>query len=262
MSCKRNKRIIFILIAFLSFPVFSNEFYNSLVDDLMNACQYGYKGTNLETGEINFSNYIGDAGYIISHSETSFYIQSYKGFFKVQNDKNEVYYTRNGEFVKRGEDYYLAYANYKLSTTIEDCDDDSGNKKTLIYHPTNNCKIIRNGYLFIFSEVECFEEEIIPNRLELPNIDSIKILLKMKSILSENSEQYQIQLDIINYMLTVLISDKMHEYHIARSYMQFDVEKYKLETNQISLDELRFIYSTNWGRTFREYIKLLYVDVN
>lgn len=122
--------------------------------------------------------------------------------------------------------------------------------------------LVNMGYLFIFSEVECFEEEIIPNRLELPNIDSIKILLKMKSILSENSEQYQIQLDIINYMLTVLISDKMHEYHISRSYMQFDVEKYKLETNQISLDELRFIYSTNWVRTFREYIKLLYVDVN
>lgn len=259
MGCRRNRGIISIFIFILSFPIFSNEFYNSLVDDLLNACSYGYKGINLETGEIDFSNYTGEEGYIISHSETSFYIQSFKGFFKVQNDKNEIFYTRNGEFVKRGDDYYLAYVNYKLSTKIEECEENPGNKKTLIFHPTEKSKIIKKGNFFIFSDVEYHEEEIISNRLELPNIDSIKILLKMKSILIESSKQYQVQLDIINRMLDVLIDDKMHEYYIMRNCLQFDYEKYKLSNNQTNLEELRFIYSTNWARTFKEYIELLYI---
>ncbi len=259
MGCRKSRGIIFVFICIISFPVFSNDFYNSLVDDLKNACSYGYKGINLETGEIDFSNCTGDEGYIISHSETSFYIQSYKGFFRVQNDKNDFFYTRNGEFIKRGDDYYLAYANYKLSTRIKDCENNSSNKRTLIFHPTEKSKIIRNGNLFVFSDVECREEEIISNRLELPNIDSIKILLKMKSILNESSEKYQTQLEIINRMLDVLIDDKMHEYYTSRNYLQFDLEKYKLSNNQTNLDELRFLYSTNWARTFKEYIELLYI---
>lgn len=261
MACRRSYGIIFLLFFLFVFPVFSNEFYNSLVDDLKNACSYGYKGTNLETGEIDFSNYTGEEGYIISHNDSSFYIQSYKGFFKVQNDKNEFFYTRNGEFIKRGDDYYLAYANYKLSTKIEDCKEYPEYKRTLIFHPTEKSKITRNGYLFIFSDVESCEEEIVSNRLELPNIDSIKILLKMKSILIESPEQYQLQLEIINRMLDVLIDDKMHEYYIIRSCLQFDSEKKLLTEYKTNLDQIRFIYSTNWARTFKKYIDLLYIKM-
>ena len=107
--------------------------------------------------------------------------------------------------------------------------------------------------------MECREEEIISNRLELPNTDSIKILLKMKSILNESSGKYQTKLEIINRMLDVLIDDKMHEYYLSRNYLQFDLEKYKLSNNQTNLDELRFLYSTNWARTFKKYIELLYI---
>lgn len=230
-----------------------------MVDDLLNACVYGYKGIDLETGNINFSNVTGPNGYILVANDTSFYIQSYKGFFKVLNDAKEEFYTRNGEFIKRGNDYYLAYSNYKLATEIF-TDNQTKEIRTLIYHPTASSKIIRNGYLLRFSEVESFEEEIKPNMLELPNIDAIQILLKMKEILRENQDIYSTQLEIINRMLDNLISDKMHEYYLRRSFTQFDIEKYQLSNNQTTLDQLEFLYLTNWVRTFSKYIKLLYID--
>ena len=254
-----NKRKIIICLYFvvLCFSVNANDFYNSLVDDLLNACCYGYKGIDLTTGEIDFSNNVKD-GYVESSSDTSFYIQSYKGFFKVENKKGEILYTRNGEFVKRGNDYYLAHANYYLTTEIFECDDNSGNKRTQIFHPTESSTITRKGYLFIISEVETREEVIIPNRLELPNIKPIMILLNMKQILKESPEENFMRIEIVNRMLYVLIEDKMHEYYIRRNYSQFDMEKYQLLNNMTNLDQLNFIYSTNWSRTFSEYIEMLY----
>lgn len=259
---RERKRIVLICIIWLiSSSVYaqSNGYYNSLVNDLLNACSYGYKGTDLDTGEIDFSNYSGDRGYIITSSDTNYYIQSSKGFFQVRNNDNEVFYTRNGEFVKRGDSYYLVYGNYKLNTQIIDYPNDSGKRTTMIFHPSDSSSIIRKGALFIFSEVECYEEEIIPNRLELPNINPIRILLKMKSFLIESHKNYIEQLEIINRMLDVLIEDKMHEYYLQRNYSQFDLEKYQLNNQQTSLDQLRFVYSTNWARTFKEYIEMLYM---
>lgn len=258
--CRRRLiALIICIFCLITSQVHSNEFYNSLVDDLLNICTYGYKGINLETGEINFINYTGPEGYILVSNDTSFYIQSYKGFFKVLNDNNEVFYTRNGEFIKRGNDYYLAYEDYKLATEIIK-NDQTDVVTTIIYHPKASSQIKRNGCLFLFTEVECFEEEIIPNRLEIPNVDAIQILLKMQLILKDDSERYSIKLEIINRMLDNLISDKMHEYYIRRSFTQFDLEKYQLSNNQISLDQLNFLYSTNWVRTFSKYIKMLYID--
>ena len=112
----------------------------------------------------------------------------------------------------------------------------------------------------VYSFVDCYEEEIIPNRLELPNTDPIRILLKMKAVLKDFQGDYNVQLDIINCMLNTLIEDKMHEYYIQRSFSQFDLEKYQLSNNITSLDQLRFIYSTNWVRTFSDYIQMLYIE--
>lgn len=258
---KRIKICFLCLFCFLIFPIHSdpNEFYNSLIDDLLYSCSYGYKGTNLETGEVDFTNYDGESGYIVTNLDSNFYIPSYKGFFKVINDNNEIYYTRNGDFIKRGNDYYLSSGNYKLETIVEECEEFLSNKKTLIYHPTESSSIVRDGFLFRFSEVEAFEEQIIPNRLEVPNIDCIKILLKFKTFLNQSPEQFPTQIEIVNRMLDILIADKMHEYYIERSFLQFDVERYELENNLITLDQIRFIYSTNWARTFRDYIKMLYI---
>jgi flagellar hook protein FlgE len=259
---RRTVIIVFSLIYFFAAYVYanSNDFYNSLVEDLENSCSYGYKGINLETGKIDFTNYTGPDGYIVTASDTDFYIQSNMGFFKVKNNTGEVFYTRNGEFVKRGNEYYLVSGNYKLETAVESCSGDSNNKRTLIFHPTEDSKIVRHGFLFTFTEVKSVEEEIIPNRLELPNTDSIMILLKMKSFLSGELTKYSTQLEIVDRMLDVLISDKMHEYYIRRSYCQFDLEKYRLVNEQTNLEQLQFIYCTNWARTFRKYIKKLYLN--
>ncbi|MCQ2588627.1 MAG: hypothetical protein MJ174_10965 [Treponema sp.] len=255
--CRRKARIAFLVITiFFQFCLNANSFYNSLVEDLLNAVSYGYKGINLETGNIDFCNLQGKEGYITVSSETSFYIPSNKGFFMVENSEGKIFYTRNGEFVKRGDDYFLVRNNYKLKTQIIDFEN---GKKTLIYHPTSSCKIIRDGFLFSFSEVESYEEEIITNRLEIPNIDPIEILLKMKSILNKNPKKYVEQMTLVDKMLDVLINDKMHSYYIERSYLQFDIEKYQLQNNTTTYDHLRFLYSTNWARTFSKYIKLLYI---
>lgn len=61
--------IIFLLLTCISLCVYSNEFYNSLVDDLLNACSYGYKGIDLDSGDINFNNIADDSGYIYTYSE-------------------------------------------------------------------------------------------------------------------------------------------------------------------------------------------------
>ncbi|MCR5218999.1 colicin E5-related ribonuclease [Treponema sp.] len=66
---------------------------------------------------MDFSSGSGYISKIFSTRETSFYIPFEKGFFMVQNDK-ETLFTRNGEFVKRGDDYYLAYTNFKLATKV------------------------------------------------------------------------------------------------------------------------------------------------
>ena len=86
------------------------------------------------------------------------------------------------------------------------------------------------------------------------------ILLKMKSFLSGELTKYSTQLEIVDRMLDVLISDKMHEYYIRRSYCQFDLEKYRLVNEQTNLEQLQFIYCTNWARSFRKYIKKLYIN--
>ena len=258
---KRIKKIFFyVFFVFIGFNIYSNSFYNSLVEDLLNCCSYGYKGINLESGEIDFSNNVNTNSFIISNNNSSFYIPSMNGFFKVKTSDDKIFYTRNGDFIKRGEDYYLSFGDYKLATIIKDYDKESEAKKTLIYHPKDNSSIIRNGCLFFFSDVDCYEEEIIPNRLELPNTDPIRILLKMKAVLKDFQGDYNVQLDIINCMLNTLIEDKMHEYYIQRSFSQFDLEKYQLLNNTTSLDQLRFIYSTNWVRTFSDYIQMLYIE--
>ena len=259
--CRRTRVIFSVFLFVLTSFTYANQkdLYNLLVEDLLNACSFGYKGTCLETCEVNFSNYSGIDGYVTTAIESNFYIQSEKGFFKVTNNKNEVFFTRNGEFIKRGDEYFLAYGNYKLETKIEECSNNSRNKKTLIFHPTESSEVKRNGYLFSFSDVESFEEEIIPNRLELPNIDPIRILLKMKLILNKSSEEYLIQLELVNRMLDVLVDDKMHQYYIQRNYSQFDLEKYQLVNGQVTLDYLNFIYSTNWARTFKHYIEMLFI---
>lgn len=260
--CRRKIEVFICMLLFTASAVYatSKDLYNLLVDDLLNSCFYGYKGTNLETGEIEFGSYLNTESYIMTGSENNFYIQSEKGFFKVKSNRNEILYTRNGDFIKRGNDYYLSYGDYKLETEIKDCSNNPDNKVTLIFHPGKSSKVIRKGCFYYFSEVDSFEEEIICNRLELPNIDPIKILLRMKTILNQFSEDYSIQLEIIDRMLDVLVEDKMHEYYIRRSYSQFDLEKYELINNQITLDQLKFIYSTNWARSFRCYIEMLRIQ--
>lgn len=254
-----HKRKIILLTIFMSFSclLFGNEFYNSLVDDLLNSSSYGYKGMNLETRQINFSNSKGADGFIITKSETAFYIKSEKGFFMVENNNHEILYTRDGDFVKRGDEYYLARDNYLVKKKIENLD---GVKKTLIFHPSENSSVERIGRFFKFSDGELINEEIIPNRLEMPNTDPIKILIKMKEILRTKEKKYRIQLEIINQMLNVLISDKMHAYYIEQSYLNFDIEKYQIQNQLVWMDELQFKYSTSWSRTFSEYIKLLYIE--
>lgn len=261
--CRRRAGIIaltFICFFTISVHAKSKSFYNSLVEDLENACSYGYKGIDLETGKIDFTNYTGEEGYILTSCDSNFYIQSYMGFFKVKNNKGEIFYTRNGEFERRGNNYYLVSGNYKLETDIKDSAKNSLNKVTLIFHPTDKCKIERQGFLFTFSDVVSFEEEIIPNRLELANIDSILILLKMKFFLSDEAKNYSSQIEIIDRMIDVLVSDKMHEYYFMRNILQFDLEKYQLKNEQTNFDQLRFIYFTNWARSFRKYIRMLYIE--
>ena len=257
--CRRKILLMSLsVLIFNNLSFFANDFYNSLVDDLLNAGSYGYKGMNLETHEIDFSNKKGEEGYILSPNDTSFYIESEKGFFKVISSTGEYFYTRNGEFLKRGDDYYLAYANYKLATTISDCDN-PGIKKTQIFYPTDRSTIKRYGYLFSFSEVVFKEEEIISGRLELPNIDSLKILFTMKKILNKSPEKYNVQLDIIDKMILILMYDKMHQIVNDRKILELGNVKKQMQDNPLSIYQIRFKYSTSWAQSFSEYIKMLYI---
>lgn len=256
-NCRR-KGIIVLLLVCISFHVHAQEFYNSLVDDLLNACSYGYKGVDLDTGEINFANISNDSGYVYTLNENAFYIPSYKGFFMVENSNGEIFYTRNGDFFKKEGEYYLTTSNYKLVSKIE-INTQNSEIKTQIYHPTTTSSIARDGCFFKFSEVEVYDEIIIPNKLELPNVDPINILIKIKLLLREDSNRHLEKIEIVNRMLDVLIDDAMHSYYIRRSFSQFDLEKYQLKNSLISSDQLSFIYSTNWVRTFRKYIKQLYI---
>lgn len=249
--------VVSCLCFFLTSFSYANDFYNSLVDDLLNCSLFGYKGIDLTSGQIDLSNLPGEKGFITCSSDDSFYIPSEKGFFRVVNDDNEIFYTRSGDFIKRNGKYYLRYGNYKLTTEIEY---ENGRYFTKIYHPKQFCQIARTGNMFSFSEVEEIEEEIIPNRLEIPNTDAIQILLTMKSLLCQTDGEYQVQLEIINRMLDVLISDKMHEYLIRQELIQIESEKYRLVNDLETVDELYFAYSTNWCRTFSDYIKMLYIE--
>ena len=79
---RRARIVVSVLFFFLTTFLYANtkDLYNSLVEDLLNACSYGYKGTCLETGEVDFANYTGENGYIITTNESNFYIQSEKVF--------------------------------------------------------------------------------------------------------------------------------------------------------------------------------------
>ena len=258
MGNYRRAGIIFLLLTCISFRVYSNEFYNSLVEDLLNAYSYGYKGIDLDSGAINFNNIDDYSGYIYTNNENSFYIPSYKGFFMVENSDGEKFYTRNGDFVKRENDYYLSFGEYKLASKIVK-NNIHTEVKTMIYHPTSESSIERDGCIFKFSETVASEEIIIPNKLELPNIDPINILIKMKALLSSDINVYQDKIEIIDRMLDVLIEDSMHSYFLQRNISQFDIEKYQLKNLLITTDQLHFIYSSSWARTFRKYIKQLYI---
>ena len=256
----RRKITIFIGLLFFCTGLFAKT-EKDLIDDLFYAGRYGYKTFDSDKNLIDYSE--NEFQYrVLSGNKNSYAIFDKDGFFRLTDKSGNYYYTRCGEFYPHLPDdknLYARWDSYWLSTEISAVDSEKNldyTHKTLLFYPTPDSKIERDGPYFKFSKVEEREGGLINGMLEVSNVDPIATLLSLKKLYLKKPKKNFEKIEIVNAMLNALVYDKMHAKQMERNFYEDSIIRYNKNWKEVY--QLKYEYMNSWSFTFSKYIKKLY----